>query len=169
MLDFIRDPYVLEFLQLPEQEKLKESKLEEAIINELQKFLLEMGKGFSFVARQMRISTETSHFYLDLVFYNYILKCFVVIDLKTGKLTHQDIGQMDMYVRMFDELKRAEDDNPTIGIILCNSKDDTIVKYSVLKDNEQLFASKYKRILPTEDELIAEIAREKRLIEGGLN
>ena len=169
MLDFIRDPYVLEFLQLPEQEKLKESKLEEAIINELQKFLLEMGKGFSFVARQMRISTETSHFYLDLVFYNYILKCFVVIDLKTGKLTHQDIGQMDMYVRMFDELKRAEDDNPTIGIILCNSKDDTIVKYSVLKDNEQLFASKYKRILPTEDELIAEIAREKRLIEGELN
>ena len=169
MLDFIRDPYVLEFLQLPEQEKLKESKLEEAIINELQKFLLEMGKGFSFVARQMRISTETSHFYLDLVFYNYILKCFVVIDLKTGKLTHQDIGQMDMYVRMFDELKRGTDDNPTIGIILCNSKDDTIVKYSVLKDNEQLFASKYKRILPTEDELIAEIAREKRLIEEGLN
>jgi predicted nuclease of restriction endonuclease-like (RecB) superfamily len=165
MLDFIKDPYVLEFLQLPEQGKLKESKLEEAIINELQKFLLEMGKGFSFVARQMRISTETSHFYLDLVFYNYILKCFVIIDLKTEKLTHQDIGQMDMYVRMFDDLKRGEDDNPTIGIILCDNKDDTIVKYSVLKDNEQLFASKYRRILPTEDELIAEITREKRLIE----
>ncbi len=165
-LDFIKDPYVLEFLQLPEQDSLKESKLEQAIIDELQRFLLEMGKGFSFVARQMRISTETSHFYLDLVFYNYLLKCFVVIDLKTGKLTHQDIGQMDMYVRMFDDLKRGEDDNPTIGIILCDSKDETIVKYSVLKENEQLFASKYQRILPTEAELAAEIEREKRLIEG---
>jgi predicted nuclease of restriction endonuclease-like (RecB) superfamily len=164
--DFIKDPYVLEFLQLPEQGDLKESKLEQAIIDELQKFLLEMGKGFSFVARQMRISTETSHFYLDLVFYNYLLKCFVVIDLKTNKLSHQDIGQMDMYVRMFDDLKRGEDDNPTIGIILCDSKDETIVKYSVLKDNEQLFASKYKKILPTEAELVAEIEREKRLIEG---
>ncbi|MBL4941889.1 MAG: DUF1016 family protein [Colwellia sp.] len=164
--DFIKDPYVLEFLQLPEQSELKESKLEQAIIDELQKFLLEMGKGFSFVARQMRISTETSHFYLDLVFYNYLLKCFVIIDLKTGKLTHQDIGQMDMYVRMFDDLKRGEDDNPTIGIILCDSKDETIVKYSVIKENPQLFASKYQRILPTEEELIAEIEREKRLIEG---
>ncbi len=165
-LDFIKDPYVLEFLQLPEQGHLKESRLEQAIIDELQKFLLEMGKGFSFVARQMRISTETSHFYLDLVFYNYLLKCFVVIDLKAGKLSHQNIGQMDMYVRMFDDLKRGEDDNPTIGIILCDSKDETIVKYSVLKDNEQLFASKYKKILPTEAELVAEIEREKRLIEG---
>jgi len=164
--DFIKDPYVLEFLQLPEQGDLKESKLEQAIIDELQKFLLEMGKGFSFVARQMRISTETSHFYLDLVFYNYLLKCFVVIDLKTNKLSHQDIGQMDMYVRMFDDLKRGEDDNPTIGIILCDSKDETIVKYSILKDNEQLFASKYKKILPTEAELVAELEREKRLIEG---
>jgi len=164
--DFIKDPYVLEFLQLPEQTKVKESKLEQAIIEELKNFLLEMGKGFSFVARQMRISTETSHFYLDLVFYNYLLKCFVIIDLKTGKLSHQDIGQMDMYVRMFDDLKRGEDDNPTIGIILCDSKDDTLVKYSVLKENEQLFASKYQRILPTEEELIAEIEREKRLIEG---
>jgi len=167
LLDFIKDPYVLEFLQLPEQGRLKESKLEQAIINELKNFLLEMGKGFSFVARQMRISTETSHFYLDLVFYNYLLKCFVVIDLKTGKLTHQDIGQMDMYVRMFDDLKRGEDDNPTIGIILCDSKDETLVKYSVLKENEQLFASKYQRILPTEEELIAEIEREKRWIEEG--
>jgi len=164
--DFIKDPYVLEFLQLPEQTKVKESKLEQAIIEELKNFLLEMGKGFSFVARQMRISTETSHFYLDLVFYNYLLKCFVIIDLKTGKLSHQDIGQMDMYVRMFDDLKRGEDDNPTIGIILCDSKDDTLVKYSVLKENEQLFASKYQQILPTEEELIAEIEREKRLIEG---
>ena len=168
LLDFIKDPYVLEFLQLPELGQLKESKLEQAIIDELQKFLLEMGKGFSFVARQMRISTETSHFYMDLVFYNYLLKCFVVIDLKTGKLTHQDIGQMDMYVRMFDDLKRGEDDNPTIGIILCDSKDETVVKYSVIKESQQLFASKYQRILPTEAELIAEIEREKRLIEAKL-
>jgi predicted nuclease of restriction endonuclease-like (RecB) superfamily len=166
-LEFIKDPYVLEFLQLPEASPLKESRLEQAIIDELQKFLLELGKGFSFVARQMRISTETSHFYLDLVFYNYLLKCFIIIDLKTGKLSHQDIGQMDMYVRMFDDLKRGEDDNPTIGIILCDSKDETIVKYSVIQDSPQLFASKYQRILPTEEELIAEIGREKRLIEGG--
>ena len=168
MQDFIKDPYVLEFLQLPEQTKVKESQLEQAIIDELKNFLLELGKGFSFVARQMRISTETSHFYMDLVFYNYLLKCFVIIDLKTGKLSHQDIGQMDMYVRMFDDLKRGEDDNPTIGIILCDSKDDTLVKYSVLKENEHLFASKYQRILPTEEELIAELEREKRLIEGTL-
>lgn len=165
-LEFIKDPYVLEFLQLPEAGRLKENKLEQAIIDELQKFLLEMGKGFSFVARQMRISTETSHFFIDLVFYNYLLKCFVIIDLKTGKLSHQDIGQMDMYVRMFDDLKRGEDDNPTIGIILCDSKDETIVKYSVIKENPQLFASKYQRILPTEEELIAELEREKRQIEG---
>jgi predicted nuclease of restriction endonuclease-like (RecB) superfamily len=163
-LDFIKDPYVLEFLQLPERAKQKESDLEQAIIDELQNFLLEMGKGFSFVARQMRISTETSHFYLDLVFYNYLLKCFVVIDLKTDKLTHQDIGQMDMYVRMFDDLKRGQDDNPTIGIILCDNKDETIVKYSVLEENRQLFAAKYQHILPTEEELIAELEREKRLI-----
>lgn len=165
-LDFIKDPYVLEFLQLPESGPIKESALEQAIIDELQKFLLELGKGFSFVARQMRISTETSHFFIDLVFYNYLLKCFVIIDLKTGKLTHQDIGQMDMYVRMFDDLKRGEDDNPTIGIILCDSKDETVVKYSVIKESQQLFASKYQRVLPTEEELIAEIEREKRLIGG---
>jgi predicted nuclease of restriction endonuclease-like (RecB) superfamily len=163
-LEFIKDPYVLEFLQLPESGQLKESQLEQAIIDELQKFLLELGKGFSFVARQMRISTETSHFFLDLVFYNYLLKCFVIIDLKAGKLTHQDIGQMDMYVRMFDDLKRGEDDNPTIGIILCDSKDETVVKYSVIKESQQLFASKYQRVLPSEAELIAEIEREKRLI-----
>lgn len=165
-LDFIKDPYVLEFLQLPEASHLKESQLEQAIIDELQKFLLELGKGFSFVARQMRISTETSHFFIDLVFYNYLLKCFVIIDLKTGKLSHQDIGQMDMYVRMFDDLKRGEDDNPTIGIILCDSKDETVVKYSVIQESQQLFASKYQRVLPTEEELIAEIEREKRLIAG---
>ena len=165
-MEFIKDPYVLEFLQLPEAGLLKESRLEQAIIDELQKFLLELGKGFSFVARQMRISTETNHFFIDLVFYNYLLKCFVILDLKTGKLSHQDIGQMDMYVRMFDDLKRGEDDNPTIGIILCDSKDETIVKYSVIQENQHLFASKYQRILPTEEELIAEIEREKRLIEG---
>jgi len=165
-LEFIKDPYVLEFLQLPEVGPLKESRLEQAIIDELQKFLLELGKGFSFVARQMRISTETSHFFIDLVFYNYLLKCFVIIDLKTGKLSHQDIGQMDMYVRMFDNLKRGDDDNPTIGIILCDSKDETTVKYSVIAESPQLFASKYQCILPTEAELIAEIEREKRLIKG---
>ena len=151
---------------MPEAGPIKVNQLEHAIIEELQKFLLELGKGFSFVARQMRISTETSHFFIDLVFYNYLLKCFVIIDLKTGKLTHQDIGQMDMYVRMFDDLKRGEDDNPTIGIILCDSKDETVVKYSVIKESQQLFASKYQRVLPTEEELIAEIEREKRLIDG---
>src|SRR6185436_9727104 len=124
-----KDPYVLEFLNVPDDLTGQESFLESSIIGHLQKFLLELGKGFSFVARQMRISTETSHFFMDLVFYNYLLKCFVIIDLKTGKLTHQDIGQMDMYVRMFDDLKRGEDDNPTIGIILCDSKDETVVKY----------------------------------------
>ncbi|MBK1791486.1 PDDEXK nuclease domain-containing protein [Persicirhabdus sediminis] len=164
-LKILKDPYVLEFLDLPEDPNLQEKKLETALINDLQKFLLELGGGFSFVARQMRISTETSHFYLDLVFYNYLLKCFVVIDLKTTKLTHQDIGQMDMYVRMFDDLKRGEDDNPTIGIILCADKDETMVQYSVLKESEQLFASKYRTILPTEEELIAELERERRLLD----
>lgn len=163
--DFIKDPYVLEFLNLPENAKLRETHLEQSIISNLQAFLLEMGRGFSFVARQFRISTETSHFYLDLVFYNYLLKCFVIIDLKTSKLTHQDIGQMDMYVRMFDDLKRGEDDNPTIGIILCNDKEETLVKYSVLKESEQLFASKYRLILPTEEELQEELEREIRLLE----
>jgi len=164
--DFIKDPFVAEFLNIPEDLKVNESLLESALINNLQKFLLELGKGFSFVDRQMRISTETSHFYVDLVFYNYLLKCFVIIDLKTSKLTHSDIGQMDMYVRMFDALKRIEDDNPTIGIILCAEKDETIVKYSVLKESKQLFASKYKTVLPTEDELAEMISREKhKLIE----
>ena len=161
-VDFIKDPYITEFLNVPEDLKGKESLLENALIGNLQKFLLELGKGFSFVDRQMRISTETSHFYVDLVFYNYFLKCFVVIDLKTSKLTHADIGQMDMYVRMFDALKRVEDDNPTIGIILCAEKDETIVKYSILKESKQLFASKYKTVLPTEDELAEMISREKQ-------
>ena len=157
--DIIKDPYVLEFLELPENPAPKEAGLEAAIISHLQTFLMEMGKGFSFVGRQFRVSTETSHFYIDLVFYNYLLKCFVVIDLKTKKLSHQDIGQMDMYVRMFDDLKRGEDDNPTIGIILCTDKDETIVKYSVLSENRQIFASKYMLILPTEEELAAELDR----------
>lgn len=158
--EFIKDPYVLEFLDLPENIEGKESVLETALINNLQKFLLELGKGFSFVARQFRISTETDHFYADLVFYNYILKCFVVIDLKTTKLTHADIGQMDMYVRMFDELKRGTDDNPTLGIILCTDKSETMVKYSVLKESQQIFASKYKTVLPTEEELADMISKE---------
>ena len=151
--EFIKDPYVLEFLDLPENIEGKESALESALINNLQKFLLELGKGFSFVARQFRISTETDHFYADLVFYNYLLKCFVVIDLKTTKLSHADIGQMDMYVRMFDEIKRGTDDNPTLGIILCTDKSETMVKYSVLQESQQIFASKYKTVLPTEEEL----------------
>ncbi len=157
---FIKDPYVLEFLDVPEGLTGKESLLEQALISNLQKFLLELGKGFSFIARQQRISTETDHFYADLVFYNYLLKCFVVIDLKTTKLTHADIGQMDMYVRMFDELKRGQDDNPTIGIILCTDKSETMVKYSVLKESRQIFASKYKTVLPSEKELAEMIERE---------
>jgi predicted nuclease of restriction endonuclease-like (RecB) superfamily len=161
-IDFIKDPYVAEFLNVPEDLKGKESLLEAALIDNLQKFLLELGKGFSFVDRQMRISTETSHFYVDLVFYNYLLKCFVVIDLKTRKLKHADIGQMDMYMRMFDALKRGEDDNPTIGIILCTEKDETMVKYSVLQENKQIFASKYKTVLPTEEELAEMIMLDKQ-------
>ena len=164
--DFIKDPYVAEFLNVPEDLKGKESLLENALIDNLQKFLLELGKGFSFVDRQMRISTETSHFYVDLVFYNYLLKCFVIIDLKTSKLTHADIGQTDMYVRMFDALKRAEDDNPTIGIILCAEKDEIMVKYSILKESKQIFASKYKTVLPTEDELAEMISQEKQKLSN---
>lgn len=163
---FIKDPYVLEFLNLPEDHRIHEQALEGAIIEKLQEFLLELGKGFSFVGRQFRISTETSHFYIDLVFYNYLLKCFVLIDLKTVKLTHQDIGQMDMYVRMFDDLKRGADDNPTLGIILCADKDETVVRYSVLHDNEQLFASKYLRVLPSEAELARELERRHVLDVG---
>ncbi len=161
--DFIKDPYVLEFLELPEHPATLERDIESAIIDNLSKFLLEMGKGFSFVGRQFRISSESKHFYIDLVFYNYLLKCFVLIDLKTTELSHQDIGQMDMYVRMFDDLKKQTDDNPTIGIILCTRKDETVVKYSVLKESEQIFTSKYRLVLPTEEELVAELEREKRL------
>ena len=157
--DFIKDPFVLEFLDVAEDMTGKETELETAIINNLQNFLLELGKGFCFVARQLRISTETSHFYVDLVFYNYLLKCFVIIDLKTKKLSPQDVGQMELYVQMFDALKRGKDDNPTLGIILCTEKDETIVKYSVLSENKQIFASKYKTILPTEKQLAAMIEK----------
>jgi predicted nuclease of restriction endonuclease-like (RecB) superfamily len=166
--DFIKEPYIFEFLKIPQPNSMKELELEAALIENLQEFLLELGKGFAFVKRQFRINTETKSFYIDLVFYNYILKCFVLFDLKTGELTHQDLGQMDMYVRMFDDLKRSESDNPTIGVILCTSKDATIVKYSVLNDNAQLFATKYRSCLPTEQELVAEIERKKHSLEQQL-
>ncbi len=149
----IKDPYIFEFLGLQANIKNTEFSIESAIINHIQKFLLEFGKGFAFVARQQHIVTDTSDFYIDLVFYNYILKCFVIINLKTTVLSHQDIGQIDMYVRMFDDLKRNEGDNPTIGILLCSEKDETIVKYSVLNDKNKLFASKYLLYLPKEEEL----------------
>ena len=163
--DFIKNPTVLEFLNLPTSKSYNENEFEQALIDNLQQFLLELGKGFSFVARQKHIRTETTDFYIDLVFYNYILKCFVIIELKTNKLTHQDIGQLDMYVRMFDDLERTQGDNPTIGILLCSENDSVIAKYSVLNDNKQLFASKYVDYLPTEEELVAEIEREKLIIQ----
>ncbi|GHU91958.1 hypothetical protein FACS189476_12750 [Spirochaetia bacterium] len=161
----LKDPYVLEFLDLKENKTYHESELEQALIDHLQEFLLELGKGFSFVARQKRITIEGDHYYLDLVFYNYILKCFVIIDLKTGKLSYQDIGQIDFYVRYYDEQIKLPEDNPTIGIILCADKNDTMAKYSVLSDKERLFASKYMTYLPTEEELKKEIEREREIIE----
>lgn len=163
--EFIKNPSVLEFLHLPNNAGYTELELEKALIDNLQKFLLELGKGYAFVARQQLIRTETSDFYIDLVFYNYILKCFVIIELKTQKLAHQDIGQLDMYVRMYDDLQKQVSDNPTIGILLCTETDSTIAKYSVLKENQQLFATKYLPYLPTEEELIAEIEREKVIIK----
>ena len=163
---FIRDPYVLEFLDLKDYPALRESAVEAAIIGNLQAFLLELGKGFSFVARQKRMRFEDEDFYVDLVFYNYLLKCFVLIDLKVGKLTHQDIGQMDSYVRMFDAHARPEGDNPTIGLILCSKKNEAIAKYSVLSETRQIFAAKYVKVLPTEQELKREVERERRLIDG---
>ena len=161
--DIIRDPYVLEFLGLNPKDDFYESDLEEALITHLQKFLLELGRGFSFVARQKRITFDGRHFRIDLVFYNYILKCFVLIDLKTERITHQDVGQMDMYIRMYDELKKAPDDNPTLGIVLCSETDEDIARYSILHGNEQLFASKYKLYLPTEEELREEIETQKAI------
>ena len=162
--DFIKDPYVLEFLDIPDAHEFREAELEQAIIGKLQAFMLELGKGFAFVARQQRISTETKDFFVDLVFYNYILKCFVLVDLKTGGLTHQDIGQMDMYVRLFEDTIKSADDNPTVGIVLCTEKDHTVVKYSVLNENRQLFASKYMLYLPTEEALREELERERALV-----
>ena len=161
---FIKDPYVLEFLGLPSGSEFSEKELEGRLIDNLQKFLLELGKGFSFVGKQYRVSTETTDFYIDLVFYNYILKCFVLIDLKVEKLTHQDIGQMDMYRRMFDDLKRIDGDNPTIGILLCADKDETVVKYSVMQDTKNLFASKFLPYLPSEEELRDELENSYRLL-----
>jgi len=159
-LDFIKNPYVLEFLNLPANLTHKEKDIEKAIIAHLESFLLELGKGFAFVARQKLIRTETSDFFIDLVFYNYLLQCFVVIDIKSAKLTHQDIGQLDMYVRMFDTIEKTENDNPTIGILLCADTDNVVAKYSVLNDNKNLFASKYQMYLPTEEELQKIIKKE---------
>jgi predicted nuclease of restriction endonuclease-like (RecB) superfamily len=161
----LKDPYIFEFLGMMPDEKLSEKSIETSLINHLQKFLLELGKGFAFVARQQHIVTDTSDFYIDLVFYNYYLKCFVLIDLKVGKLTHQDIGQMDMYIRMFEDLKRTSDDNPTIGIILCAEKDEAVVKYSILAENKKMFASKYLMYLPKEEELKQLIEQDRQLFE----
>ena len=163
---FIRDPYVLEFLDLKDYPALRESAVEQAIIDNLQAFLLELGKGFSFVTRQKRMRFGDEDFYVDLVFYNYLLKCFVLIDLKVGKLTHQDIGQMESYVRMFDAHARPPGDNPTIGLILCSKKNEAVAKYSVLNEGSQIFAAKYVKVLPTERELTREIERERRLIDA---
>lgn len=163
--DVIHDPYVLEFLGLEERNDFLEKELEQALIDKLQTFLLELGRGFSFVARQKHLDLDGEHFYIDLVFYHYLLKCFVLIDLKTGKLTHQDIGQMDSYVRIFDEKQKGDDDNPTIGIILCSDKNKAIAKYSVLNESKQIFASKYQLALPTVEELQQYIEEERGRIE----
>lgn len=157
----LKDPYIFEFLGLTQSVRHHERTIESGLIDHLQSFLLELGKGFAFVARQQHIVTDSSDFFIDLVFYNYHLKCFVLIDLKTNKLTHQDIGQMDMYVRMYEDLKKGPDDNPTIGIILCTEKDETIVKYSVLAENKSLFASKYLLYLPKEEDLINLIEQDR--------
>ncbi len=160
-LEFIKNPVIAEFLGMQQNTAYYESDLEQFIIDSLQSFIMELGKGYAFVARQQHIHTDKEDYYVDLVFYNYLMKCFVLFDLKTGKISHQDVGQMDMYVRMYDELKRAEDDNPTLGVVLCTETDDDIARYSVLHENEQLFASKYKLYLPTEEELKAEIDAQK--------
>lgn len=162
-LEFIKNPVIAEFLGMKEDTSYLESDLEQSIIDNLQKFLMELGKGYAFIARQQHIHTEKEDYYIDLVFYNYILKCFILIDLKTSKITHQDVGQMDMYIKMYDELKRQKDDNPTLGIVLCADTDEDIAKYSLMNGNEQLFASKYKLYLPSEEELKAEIETQKEL------
>ena len=159
--DYLRDPYIFDFLGLPSA-PLQESELEQALIDNLQQFLLELGKGFAFVERQQRISTDDGDYFIDLVFYNFHLKCFLLIDLKMHKLTHQDVGQMDMYVRMYEEKKRRSDDNPTIGLILCTENNHTVAKYSVLNDSQQLFASKYMLELPSEEELRLQLEKERQ-------
>ena len=158
--DYLRDPYILDFLNLQDK-TYQESQLEQAIISNLQQFLLELGKGFAFVERQQRIRFDDEDFYIDLVFYNFKLKCFLLVDLKLGKLRHQDIGQMDTYVRLYDEQRKGSDDNPTIGLVLCSEKSEAVVKYSVLAEQKQLFAAKYLPYLPTEDELKRELERER--------
>ena len=158
--DIIKDSYVLESLELKDNKSFRENELESAVIDKIQEFLLELGRGFAFVSRQKRIKTQSSDFYIDLIFYNYLLKCFVLVDLKIGKLTHQDIGQIDMYVNMYDDLEKSNDDNPTIGLILCTDKDETIVKYSHINSRDNLFVSKYQLYLPTEAELKREIERD---------
>ena len=163
--DIIKDPYVLEFLGLPENIDFLEKNLEQALIDHLQKFLLELGRGFSFVARQKRITFDGRHFYIDLVFYNYILKCFVLIDLKIGDLTHQDLGQMQMYVHYYEDKMMTEGDNPPIGIVLCADKSDSIVKYTLPKGEKQIFASKYMLYLPSEEELLLELKKEYDILE----
>jgi len=163
--DIIKDPLVLEFTGFKPNTHLYETDLEQALIDKLQDFLLELGKGFSFVARQQRISHEGDHYFIDLVFYNYLLKCFVLIDLKVGKLTYQDIGQIDGYIRLYEEKIKQESDNPTIGLILCAEKNETTIKYSLLNDNQQIFASKYQFYFPTEKELIEKIDREREFYE----
>ena len=164
-LEFLKNPIVAEFLGLSKNNDFTETKLETAIINHLQKFIMELGKGYAFVARQQLIRTDLNDYYIDLVFYNYILKCFLLVDLKTTEITHQDIGQMDMYIRMYDELKCTEGDNPTIGLLLCAETSKDLARYSILHDNKQLFAAKYLTYLPKEEELIAEIERQKEFFE----
>ena len=162
-LEFVKNPMILEFLGIPENNSYTETKLEKAIIDHLQNFLIELGKGYSFVGRQVRIHTDKEDYFIDLVFFNYILNCFVLIDLKTKKITHQDVGQMDMYVRMYDERVKESFHNPTLGIVLCDETDEDIARYSVLNGNEQLFTSKYKLYLPTEEELKNEIDNQKEM------
>lgn len=164
--DFIRDPYVLEFLEAKSDAHLYEKDIEQGLLDRLQQFLLELGKGFAFVARQKHLRIMGEDCFVDLVFYNYLLKCFVLIDLKVGKLTHQDVGQMDMYVRVFDEQHRTENDNPTLGLILCSERNAAVATYSQLADNPQLFASKYQRLIPTEEELRAELEMDRALLEN---
>ena len=162
-LEYIKSPVVLEFLGLPEDTSLAESKLETAIINNLEKFLMEMGKGYALVARQQHIRTEENDYYIDLVFYNYLIKSFVLVDLKVNRITYQDVGQMDMYLQMYDKMKKGPDDNPTIGIILCTETDSDVARYSTLAKNDQMFAAKYKLYLPDKEDLRREIERQKEL------